>query len=154
MGLSLINKISQIWITQKCFEILTPNFYQLKYLWESKFSPNLKFLDALVLNFQPKWLKTSEGRGRLIFWGTSSKFGEKAYLLKMYKWCVRMILIFSMVSDLAKMGGSDPSTSNRSPCTTELCFIASNKLLTWVWWVPWNLSILGRVFLNHSIFFN
>ena len=43
------------------------------------------------------------------------RFGEKSYLSKMIKWCEMMILVYQMVSDLAKMGGSDPSTSKRSP---------------------------------------
>ena len=60
---------------------------------------------------RPWPFQTSQGGGRLIFWVTPSKFGVKTHLLKMYKWCVIMILIPQAVSDLAKMSVSVPYIS-------------------------------------------
>ena len=57
----------RFWISQKWFEISTPNFHQLLTSIGTHFVPNLKALGALDLDFQPKTSKTSNGHGRLIF---------------------------------------------------------------------------------------
>ena len=65
----------KIWISQKWFEISTPNFHQLLTSIGTHFVPNLKAFGALDLDFPPKTFKTSNGRGRPIFWATPFKFG-------------------------------------------------------------------------------
>ena len=70
----------KIWISQKWFEISTPNFHQLLTSIGTHFVLNLKALGALNLDFLPKMSKTSNGRGRPIFWATPFKFGENSFL--------------------------------------------------------------------------
>ena len=43
------------------------------------------------------------GRSRLNFWATSSKFWENSYFLKMFKWYLNQFWIFSMVQELQKI---------------------------------------------------
>ena len=47
-------KFGWFWITQKWFEILSPNFYHIKYLYNVNFSPNVKFIAALKMDNPPK----------------------------------------------------------------------------------------------------
>ena len=54
----------KISISQKWFEISTPNFHQLLTSIGTHFVPNLKAFGALDLDFPPKTSKTSNGRGR------------------------------------------------------------------------------------------
>ena len=70
----------KIWISQKWFEISTPNFHQLFTSICTRFVPNLKAFGALDLNFLPKMSKTSNGRSGSIFWATPFKFGENSFL--------------------------------------------------------------------------
>ena len=68
-------------ISQKWFEIPTPNFHQLLTLIGTRFVPDMKALDALDLDFLPKTSKTSTGRGRPIFLATPSKFGGNLFII-------------------------------------------------------------------------
>ena len=70
----------KIWISQKWFEISSPNFHQSLTSIGTHFVPILKTLGALDLDFPPKMSKTSNGRGRPIFWATPFKFGENSFL--------------------------------------------------------------------------
>ena len=63
-------------ISQKWFEISTPNFHQLFTSIVTCFVPNLKTFSALDLDFLPKASKTSGS----IFWATPFKFDEKSFL--------------------------------------------------------------------------
>ena len=75
MGNELKRQNGWVWISQRWFEILIPNFHQL-YLIGTRFVPNMKVLGAQNLDFPPKTSKTSNGHGRLSFWATPSKFWE------------------------------------------------------------------------------
>ena len=44
----------RFWISQKWFEISTPNFHQLLYSWEINFPPNLMLLATSKMDFLPK----------------------------------------------------------------------------------------------------
>ena len=70
----------EFWISQKWFEISTPNFHQLFTSIGTRFVLNLKAFGALNLNFLPKMSKTSNGRSGSIFWATPFKFGENSFL--------------------------------------------------------------------------
>ena len=83
---------------------------------EVNFSQNLKSVVWKMTLPRPWPFQTSQGRGRLIFWVTPSKFGVKTHLLKMYKWCVIMILIPQAVSDLKKSGWAAPYISIACTC--------------------------------------
>ena len=63
LGRELKEKNVQISISQKWFEISTPNFHQLLTSIGTHFVPNLKAFGALDLDFPPKTSKTSNGRG-------------------------------------------------------------------------------------------
>ena len=80
VGGTLKKKNFQIWISQSWLEISTPNFHQLLTSMGTRFVQNLKALGASDLDFPPKASKTSNGRGRPIFWATPLKFGENAFL--------------------------------------------------------------------------
>ena len=64
LGKELKEKNVQISISQKWFEISTPNFHQLFTSIVTRFVLNLKAFGALDLDFPPKMSKTSNGRGR------------------------------------------------------------------------------------------
>ena len=70
----------RFWISQKWFEISTPNFHQLLTSIGTHFGLNLKAFSALDLDFLPKTSKTSNGHGRSNFWATPFKFGENQFL--------------------------------------------------------------------------
>ena len=70
----------QFSISQKWFEISAPNFHHLLTSIGTRFVPNMKALWAKNLNFQPKTSKTSNERGRPIFWATPFNFGENSFL--------------------------------------------------------------------------
>ena len=72
-------KSLRFWISEKWFEISRPNFHQLLTLIGTHFVPNLKAF-GLDLDFPPKTFKTSNERGRSIFWATPFKFGENSFL--------------------------------------------------------------------------
>ena len=110
-GWSSTQKNTKNAITQNWFEILQPNFYHLKISREVNFPQNLKSVVWKMTLPRPWPFQTSQGHGRLIFWVTPSKFGVKTHLLKMYKWCVIMILIPQAVSDLKKSGWAAPYIS-------------------------------------------
>ena len=80
VGGTLKKKNFQIWISQSWLEISTPNFHQLLTFVGTHFAQNLKALGASDLDFPPKASKTSNGRGRSIFWATPLKFGVNAFL--------------------------------------------------------------------------
>ena len=80
LGRELKEKNVQISISQKWFEISTPNFHQLLTSIGTHFVPNLKALGALDLDFPPKTSKTSNGRDGPNFWATPFKFGENSFL--------------------------------------------------------------------------
>ena len=80
VGGTLRKKNFQIWISQSWLEISTPNFHQLLRSIGTRFAQNLKALGASDLDFPPKASKTSNGRGRSIFWATPLKFGENTHL--------------------------------------------------------------------------
>ena len=80
LGGKLRPKKFQFSISQKWFEISAPNFHQLLTSIGTRFVPNLKALGASDLDFLPKMSKTSNGRGRPIFWATPLKFGENQFL--------------------------------------------------------------------------
>ena len=80
LGRELKVKNIQFRISQKWFEISTPNFHQLLTSLGNRFVPNMKALAASDLDFPPKASKTSWGRGRPIFWATPSEFGENPFL--------------------------------------------------------------------------
>ena len=69
-------KSFQFWISQKWFEISTPNFHQLFTSIGTRFVPSLKAFGASDLDFPPKTSKPSNGRSGSIFWATPFKFGE------------------------------------------------------------------------------
>ena len=69
----------KIWISQKWFEISTPNFHQLLTSIVTRFVPNLKAFGDLDLDFPPKTSKTSNGWGRFNFWATPPKFSENPF---------------------------------------------------------------------------
>ena len=73
----------RIWISQKWFEISTPNFHQLLTLLGTRFVLNMKALAALNLNSPPKTSKPSNGHSRPNFWATPSKFGENSFFPKL-----------------------------------------------------------------------
>ena len=104
-------KITKNTITQKCFEISPPNFYQLKISSEVNFSQILMGIAWKMVLPRPWPFETSQGRGRLIFWATTSKFGEKTHLLMIFKWYEIMFLIPPLVSDLKKSGWAAPYIS-------------------------------------------
>ena len=79
-GKELEWKNDKIWISQKWFEISTPNFHQLFTSIGTHFVLNLKAFGALDLDFPPKTSKTSNGRGGPNFWATPFKFGENSFL--------------------------------------------------------------------------
>ena len=108
MGKESREKITKNTITQKCFEISQPNFYQLKISSEVNFSQSLMGIAWKMVLPCPWPFQTSQGRGRLIFWATPSKFGEKIHLLIIFKWCEIMFLIPPLVSDLRKSGWAAP----------------------------------------------
>ena len=54
-------------MSQKWFEISTPNFHQLLTSIGTRFVLNLKAFGLLDLNFPPKMSKTSNGQGGSIF---------------------------------------------------------------------------------------
>ena len=108
MGKESREKITKNTITQKCFEISQPNFYQLKILSEVNFSQILMGIAWKMVLPRPWPFETSQGRGRLIFWATTSKFGEKTHLLMIFKWYEIMFLIPPLVSDLKKSGWAAP----------------------------------------------
>ena len=85
-GQSMNEKISHFHITQNWIEISPPNFHQLLTSSDYNFSPNLKFFGALKTDCLPKQFLTSQGRGRLIFWATTSKLCEKPFFFKMFNW--------------------------------------------------------------------
>ena len=80
VGGTLRKKNFQIWISQSWLKISTPNFHQFLTSIGTRFEQNLKALGALDLDFPPKPFKTSNGRGRSIFWATPLKFGESSFL--------------------------------------------------------------------------
>ena len=80
-GKELEWKNDKIWISQKWFEISTPNFHQLLTSIGTHFVLNLKVFGALDLDFPPKPSKTSNGCGGPNFWATPFKFGENSFLL-------------------------------------------------------------------------
>ena len=82
-GKELEWKNDKIWISQKWFEISTPNFHQLLTSIGTHFVPNLKDFGALNLDFPPKMSKASNGPSQPIFWATPSKFGENSFLSKL-----------------------------------------------------------------------
>ena len=49
VGEEMIIKNGQSWITQKWFEISTPNFHQFKISWDFNFSQNLKVVAHKIL---------------------------------------------------------------------------------------------------------
>ena len=67
LGRELKEKNVQISISQKWFEISTPNFHQLLTSIGTRFVPNLKTFGASDLDFPPKMSKTLNGHGRSIF---------------------------------------------------------------------------------------
>ena len=80
VGGTLRKKNFQIWISQSWLEILTLNFHQLLTFIGTRFAQNFIALGASDLDFLPKASKTSNGRGRSIFWATPLKFGENGLL--------------------------------------------------------------------------
>ena len=62
MGDTWKTKNLKIQISQKWFEISTPNFHQLFISVGTHFGPNLKALGGTDLDFLPKASKTSNGR--------------------------------------------------------------------------------------------
>ena len=88
-----------------------PNFYQLKISWEVNFSQILMGIAWKMVLPRPWPFETSQGRGRLIFWATTSKFGEKTHLLMIFKWYEIMFLIPPLVLDLRKSGWAAPYIS-------------------------------------------
>ena len=70
----------KIWISQKWFEISTPNFYQLLTSIGTYFVLNMKVLGTSDLDFPPKMSKTQNGRGRPSFWTNPAKFGKSLFL--------------------------------------------------------------------------
>ena len=93
---------------ENCFEISQPNFYQLKISWEVNFSQILMGIAWKMVLPRPWPFETSQGRGRLIFWATTSKFGEKTHLLMIFKWYEIMFLIPPLISDSKKSGWAAP----------------------------------------------
>ena len=83
LGKELKVKNIQFRISQKWFEISTPNFHQLLTSLGNRFVPNMKALGALDLHFPPKTSKTSNGHSGPIFWATPSKFGENLFFPKL-----------------------------------------------------------------------
>ena len=115
-GRSPREKSTKNTITQKCFEISQPNFYQLKISSEVNFSQSLMGIAWKMVLPCPWPFQTSQGRGRLIFWATPSKFGEKTHLLIIFKWCEIMFLIPPLVTDLRNSGLAAPYISIACTC--------------------------------------
>ena len=79
------------------------------YIYKScVFTQNLEGVTQKISLPCPWPFETSQGRGRLIFWATTSKFGEKTHLLMIFKWYEIMFLIPPLVSDLKKSGWAAP----------------------------------------------
>ena len=78
-GKELQWKNVKFWISQKWFEISTPNFHQLFTSIGTHFVPNLKAFGGSDLDFPPKVSKTSNGHSGPIFWATTFKFGANSF---------------------------------------------------------------------------
>ena len=93
--------------------------HHLKIIKRCVFSPNLEGVAQKISLPCPWPFQTSQGRGRLIFWATPSKFGEKIHLLIIFKWCEIMFLIPPLVSDLRKSGWAAPYIYTACTCTSK-----------------------------------
>ena len=101
--------------------------YHLKIIKICVFSSKFDGVAQKISLPHPWPFETSQGRGRLIFWATTSKFGEKTHLLMIFKWYEIMFLIPPLVSDLKKSGWAAPYIP--IACTWVR---PSDKIILWI----------------------